>query len=89
MGSFIFIIVFIIFGLNIWLLNWVLVYDKLTSVGNIDKVFEKKYIRLKYGVLIIDIIFVLLYIINAIMQGSGLIKDSNGFTTNHDFALDL
>ena len=87
-GSFVFIIVFIIFGLNIWLLNWVLVYDKLTSVGNVDKIFEKKYIRLKYSVLIIDIIFIFLYIFNAIMQGAGAIKDSNGFITNNDFALD-
>ena len=70
-------------------MKWVLKYDNLTSVGNVDKIFEKKYIRLKYSVLIIDIICLVLYIINAILQGAGVIKDSNGYDTLYDYSLDL
>ena len=88
-GIIILILVLSLVGINIWLLNWVLIYDKLTSVGNVDKIFEKKYIRLKFSVIIIDFIFFLFYIINAIMHGAGVIKDSNGYITIYDFALDL
>ena len=88
-GGFILSVIIIIIVLNIWLLKWVLKYDNLTSVGNVDKIFEKKYIRLKYSVLIIDIICLVLYIINAILQGAGVIKDSNGYDTLYDYSLDL
>ena len=89
LGVFIFILVVLLVAVNIWLLNWVLIYDKLTSVGNVDKIFEKKYIRLKYSVLIVDLLFILFYIINIILHGTGVIKDSNGYNTIYDFALDL
>ena len=89
LGVFIFILVVFLVAVNIWLLNWVLIYDKLTSVGNVDKIFEKKYIRLKYSVLIVDLLFILFYIINIILHGTGVIKDSNGYNTIYDFALDL
>ena len=88
-GGFILALIICIIVLNVWLLKWVLKYDKLTSVGNVDKVFEKKYIRLKFSVLIVDIIYFILYIINAILQGSGVIKDSNGYDTLYDYNLDL
>ena len=89
LGIFIFLLVLILVGINIWLLNWVLIYDNLTSLGKRDETFEKKYIRLKFSVIIIDSIFFLFYIINAIMHGAGVIKDSNGYNTIYDFALDI
>ena len=88
-GIFIFLLVLILVGINIWLLNWVLIYDNLTRLGTRDETFEKKYIRLKFSVIIIDSIFFLFYIINAIMHGAGVIKDSNGYNTIYDFALDI
>ena len=87
-GFVIFIWVIIILILNLWLLKWVLVYDRLTSVGNVDIVFEKKYMKFKYIVLIIDAITFIAYVINAILQGLGVIKDSNGFYTISDYNLD-
>ena len=88
-GTILLLIVIIIYILNICLLNWVLIYDKLSSVGNVDIVFEKKYIKFKYSVIIINIIYFLFYIINVIMEGVGVIKDSNGFYPIYDFQLDL
>lgn len=87
-GFLIFVLVLAIIAINIWLLNWVLIYDRLTSVGNVDRIFEKKYLVLKCTVAIIDTIFLILYIINGIFQGLGIIKDSNGFSTNPDFFLE-
>ena len=88
-GVFIFIMIIIILVLNIYLLKWVLIYDRLTSVVNVDIIFEKKYIRYKYFVLTVDAIAFITYVINAILQGIGVIKDSNGFNTIQDFSLDL
>ena len=84
----IFIIVICRIVVNIILLNCVLKYDKLQSIGNVDKNFEKKYIKFKYVVIIIDFIFLLFYIINAILQGTGVIKDKNGFSTISDFYIE-
>ena len=88
----IFVLIFIIvicgIVVNIILLNCVLKYDKLQSIGNVDKNFEKKYIKFKYVVIIIDFIFLLFYIINAILQGTGVIKDKNGFSTISDFYIE-
>ena len=64
-----------------------MVYDRLTSVGNVDLIFEKKYIRFKTIVLIIDAITFVGYVINVILQGLGIFKDSNGYYTNRDFSL--
>ena len=88
---FFFLIFFIVIGIiiiNLLLLKYVLKYDRLTSVGNIDKNFEKLYIKFKYIVIILDFIFLLLYVINAILQGTGVIKDNNGFYTINDFSLE-
>ena len=74
--------------LNICLLKCVLKYDNLTSIGNVDKNFERKYIKFKYIVIIIDLIFLCFYVINAILQGCGIIKDNNGFYTKFDFDLE-
>jgi len=74
--------------LNLYLLNCVVKHDNLISVGNIDKNFEKKYTKYKYAVLIIDFIFLFFYIINSILQGSGVIKDINGFSTMNDYYLE-
>ena len=63
-------------------------YDKLTSIGNIDKNFEKKYKRFKCAVIIIDFISFAFYVINAILQGTGTIKDINGFETLSDFSIE-
>ena len=88
----IFILIFLIVicgvVLNIILLNCVLKYDKLMSIGKVDKDFEKKYIKFKYVVIIIDFIFLALYIINVILQGTGVIKDKNGFSTISDFYIE-
>ena len=84
----IFIIVICGIVVNIILLNCVLKYDKLQSIGNVDKNFEKKYIKFKYVVIIINFIFLLFYIINAILQGTGVIKDKNGFSTISDFYIE-
>ena len=84
----IFFTVICVIILNIWLLRCVLKYDKLTSIGNIDKNFEKKYKKFKYAVIIIDFIFFGFYIINAILQGAGVIKDKNGFNTISDFSFE-
>ena len=51
---FIFFITLGIIILNLFLLNCVLKYDRITSLGNIDKNFEKKYVKFKYIVIIID-----------------------------------
>ena len=88
-GAIVFVFVIIIFLLNICLLKLVLVYDRLSSVGNVDKNFEKKYLRFKYSILIIDIIVFVFYILNAILHCAGVIKDSNGFSTISDFQLDI
>ena len=88
--SIFFTIFFVVIGIiiiNIILLYYVLKYDKLTSIGNVDKIFEKKYIKFKYIVIIIDFISLCFYIINSILQGCGAIKDKNGFNTISDFDL--
>ena len=87
-GFFILIVVVVIIILNIRLLKLVLIYDRLSSVGNVDKAFERKYIRFKIGIITVDLIIFALYLINAILQGLGAIKDSNGYPTVYDFALD-
>ena len=84
----IFLSVIVIIILNIRLLKLVLIYDKLSSVGNVDIKFEKKYIRTKLIILIVDLVFFILYLINAILQGTGVFKDSNGFPTIYDYPLD-
>ena len=81
-------IVVVIIILNIRLLKLVLIYDRLSSVGNVDKVFERKYIRFKISIITVDLIMFIFYLINAILQGLGVIKDSNGYPTVYDFALD-
>ena len=84
----IFITVICVIILNLWLLKCVLKYDKLTSIGNVDKNFEKKYIKFKLAIIIIDFIFFGFYIINSILQGTGVIKDKNGFQTISDFSIE-
>ena len=84
----IFITVICVIILNLWLLKCVLKYDKLTSIGNVDKNFEKKYIKFKLAIVIIDFIFFGFYIINSILQGTGVIKDKNGFQTISDFSIE-
>ena len=84
----IFITVICVIILNLWLLKCVLKYDKLTSIGNVDKNFEKKYIKFKLAIIIIDFIFFGFYIINSILQGTGVIKDKNGFQTISDFNIE-
>ena len=84
----IFFTVICIIILNLWLLKCVLKYDKLTSIGNVDKNFEKKYIKFKLAIIIIDFIFFGFYIINSILQGTGVIKDKNGFQTISDFSIE-
>ena len=74
--------------LNIRLLKLVLIYDKLSSIGNVEKAFERKYLGFKFSIIIVDLIFFVLYLINAILQGVGAIKDSNSYHTIYDFALD-
>ena len=87
-----FIIIFIfsicLLILNLYLLNCVIKHDKLISVGNIDKNFEKKFSKYKCAVIIIDFIFLGFYIINLILQGTGSIKDRNGFSTIYDYSLE-
>ena len=74
----VFIIIFIfsicLLILNLYLLNCVIKHDKLISVGNIDKNFEKKFSKYKCAVIIIDFIFLGFYIINLILQGTGAIN---------------
>ena len=88
----VFIIIFIfsicLLILNLYLLNCVIKHDKLISVGNIDKNFEKKFSKYKCAVIIIDFIFLGFYIINLILQGTGAIKDRNGFSTMYDYSLE-
>ena len=88
----VFIIIFIfsicLLILNLYLLNCVIKHDKLISVGNIDKNFEKKFSKYKCAVIIIDFIFLGFYIINLILQGTGSIKDRNGFSTIYDYSLE-
>ena len=88
----VFIIIFIfsicLLILNLYLLNCVIKHDKLISVGNIDKNFEKKFSKYKCAVIIIDFIFLGFYIINLILQGTGSIKDRNGFSTMYDYSLE-
>ena len=84
-GAIVFVFVIIIFLLNICLLKLVLVYDRLSSVGNVDKNFEKKYLKYKYIVIFIDCISFCFYIINSILQGTGIIKDKNGYETLSDY----
>ena len=88
----VFIIIFIfsicLLILNLYLLNCVIKHDKLISVGNIDKNFEKKFSKYKCAVIIIDFIFLGFYIINLILQGTGSIKDRNGFSTLYDYSLE-
>ena len=88
----VFIIIFIfsicLLILNLYLLNCVIKHDKLISVGNIDKNFEKKFSKYKCAVIIIDFIFLGFYIINLILQGTGSIKDRNGFSTIYDYGLE-
>ena len=88
----VFIIIFIfsicLLILNLYLLNCVIKHDKLISVGNIDKNFEKKFSKYKCAVIIIDFIFLGFYIINLILQGTGAIKDRNGFSTIYDYSLE-
>ena len=86
-----FIIIFIfsicLLILNLYLLNCVIKHDKLISFGNIDQNFEKKFSKYKCAVMIIDFIFLGFYIINLILQGTGTIKDNNGFSTMYDYSL--
>ena len=82
----IFAICFIV--MNSYLFNCILKYDRLTSVGNIDKNFERKYKKYKCIVIIIDFIVLGIYIINASLQGTGVIKDKNGFSTIYDYFLE-
>ena len=88
----VFIIIFIfsicLLILNLYLLNCVIKHDKLISVGNIDKNFEKKFSKYKCAVIIIDFVFLGFYIINLILQGTGAIKDRNGFSTIYDYSLE-
>ena len=84
----IFITVICVIILNLWLLKCVLKYDNLTSIGNVDKNFEKKYTKFKLAIIIIDFIFLGFYIINSILQGTGVIKDKNGFQTISDFNIE-
>ena len=74
--------------MNSYLFNCILKYDRLTSVGNIDKNFERKYKKYKCIVIIIDFIVLGIYIINASLQGTGVIKDKNGFSTIYDYFLE-
>ena len=55
---------------------------------NVDKNFEKKYTKFKLAIIIIDLIFLGFYIINSILQGTGVIKDKNGFQTISDFSIE-
>ena len=84
----IFIITICLIILNLFLLNCIIKYDKLISVGTIDKNFEKKYTKYKCAIIIIDFIFFCFYIINSILQGTGVIKDKNGFSTMNDYNLE-
>ena len=84
--AFIFAICFIV--MNSYLFICILKYDRLTSDGNIDKNFEKKYNRYKCIVIIIDFIALGIYIINASLQGAGVIKDKNGFSTIYDYYIE-
>ena len=81
----IFVLAICIIILNLYLLNCVLEYDKLTTVGNVDKNFEKKYLKYKYIVIFIDCISFCFYIVNSILQGTGIIKDKNGYETLSDY----
>ena len=74
--------------MNSYLFICILKYDRLTSDGNIDKNFEKKYNRYKCIVIIIDFIALGIYIINASLQGAGVIKDKNGFSTIYDYYIE-
>ena len=63
--------------------------------NNVDiysDIFFLKYLLkngiFKYVVIIIDFIFLALYIINVILQGTGVIKDKNGFSTISDFYIE-
>ena len=61
-GFFILIFAVVIIILNIRLLKLVLIYDRLSSVGNIDKAFERKYMRFKLITIVVDLITFVLYL---------------------------